>query len=73
MAGTKIGGIHAARTNKTKYGEDFYSVIGAKGGKRGKTGGFASTKVGRDGLTGRQRAELAGAIGGRKSRRTKVI
>ena len=72
MAGTKIGGIHAARTNKTKYGEDFYSVIGAKGGKRGKTGGFASERKGADGLTGRERARLAGFKGGKISRRTGI-
>lgn len=39
------------------------------GAVRGKTGGFASEKIGKDGLTGLQRAVLAGAIGGRKSRR----
>ena len=37
----------------------------------GRTGGFASEKVGKDGLTGKQRAEIAGAKGGRKSKRTK--
>lgn len=72
MAGTKIGGIKAATTNKTKYGLDFYAQIGAKGGRKGKTGGFASLKIGADGLTGRQRAELAGAKGGKKSRRRKA-
>ena len=35
-------------------------------------GGFASELVGKDGLTGRDRAKKCGAIGGRKSRRTKV-
>lgn len=34
-----------------------------------KAGGFASDKVGKDGLTGRQRASLVGAIGGFRSRR----
>ncbi len=71
MAGTKMGGAKAASTNKTKYGKDFYARIGAMGGKLGKTGGFASGVVGKDGLTGRQRAALAGANGGRISRRTK--
>lgn len=71
MAGTKKGGVKAATTNKTKYGADFYAMIGAKGGKRGKTGGFASNKKGEDGLTGRERARLAGSKGGRISRRTK--
>ena len=69
MAGTKVGGKKAATTNKNKYGEDFYAVIGKKGGSRGNTGGFASTTVGKDGLTGRERARLAGFKGGKISRR----
>ncbi len=63
MAGTKIGGIKAAQTNKAKYGSDFYGKIGAKGGKLGKTGGFAA------GERGRELARIAGAKGGLKSRR----
>ena len=43
-----------------------------KGGKKGKTGGFASDKKGADGLSGRERARLAGAKGGRISRRVKT-
>ncbi len=65
MAGTKAGGTKAAATNKQKYGSDFYAKIGAKGGKLGKTGGFAA------GEAGRERARVYGAIGGRISRRTK--
>lgn len=64
MAGTKDGGKAAAATNKSKYGADFYAKIGAKGGKRGKTGGFYAN---------RELARLAGAKGGRISRRTKKI
>ena len=63
MAGTVQGGKAAAATNKAKYGKDFYAKIGAKGGKLGKTGGFADN---------RELARLAGAKGGRVSRRTKV-
>lgn len=73
MAGTKDGGMAAASTNKTKYGADFYARIGAMGGKKGRTGGFASDKVGTDGKTGRERAAEAGARGGRISRRTKKV
>ena len=40
MAGTKIGGMKAAITNKEKQGKDFYKRIGAKGGRNGHTGGF---------------------------------
>lgn len=71
MAGTKSGGIKAAETNKKKYGKSFYADIGARGGKLGTTGGFASTMVGKDGMTGKERASAAGTIGGRKSRRYK--
>lgn len=42
MSGTKAGGLKAAATNKAKYGDGFYSNIGAKGGRNGHTGGFAS-------------------------------
>lgn len=56
-----------------KYGPDFYKRIGARGGSNGKgpgyKGGFASDEVGEDGLTGRERAKLAGAKGGAISRR----
>lgn len=72
MAGTKTGGLTAAKTNKIRYGKEFYARIGALGGKKGKTGGYASELVGADGLTGRERARVAGRIGGLKSRRTKV-
>ena len=72
MSGTKIGGLRAKQTNLERQGEDFYKRIGAKGGRNGTTGGFASNKVGEDGLTGRQRAALAGAIGGHISRRGPV-
>jgi hypothetical protein len=69
MAGTKIGGIKAAETNKKRYGEDFYRKIGAEGGKKSRGGGFASEKVGKDGLTGRERAKVAGAKGVEARRR----
>ena len=69
MAGTKAGGQKAAKTNKELHGEDFYRRIGQKGGHLSRTGGFASYVVGEDGLTGRERAVLAGAIGGHLSKR----
>ena len=62
MAGTKQGGKAAASTNKSKYGADFYAKIGAMGGKKGRTGGFYAN---------RELARIAGAKGGRISRRTK--
>ena len=63
MAGTKAGGQAAAATNKSKYGVDFYAKIGAQGGKKGRTGGF---------FANRELARIAGAKGGRISRRTKA-
>ena len=72
MAGTVGGGQKAAKTNKEKHGNDFYARIGARGGHNSKLGGFASTKVGKDGLTGAERARICGAKGGRKSTRSGV-
>lgn len=60
MAGTKIGGIKAATTNKQLYGKDFYKRIGKKGGQNGHTGGFAAN---------RELAKIAGRKGGLISRR----
>lgn len=71
IAGNKAGGLKTAAKNKERYGKDFYSRIGKKGGKAGNTGGFASDVVGKDGLTGRERASKAGRLGGLKSRRPK--
>ena len=63
MAGTKLGGVKAAQTNKNRHGADFYAKIGAKGGKKGTTGGFAAN---------RELARIAGRKGGQISRRRKV-
>lgn len=71
MAGNADGGKRAAKTNVLKHGKDFYARIGAMGGKKGRTGGFASQRVGSDGLTGRERAIKYGREGGRVSRRSK--
>lgn len=62
MAGTKIGGQRAAKTNKARHGEDFYQRAGAIGGKvHNPNKGFGSN---------RELARKAGALGGRKSKRT---
>lgn len=63
MAGTVQGGKSAAATNKKKYGKDFYARIGAKGGRLGRTGGFAAN---------RDLARKAGKLGGTVSRRGKA-
>lgn len=70
MAGNLTGGLKAKDKNLAKD-PDFYKKIGQMGGVKGKTGGFASLKVSDDGMTGPQRARLAGARGGAKSRRYK--
>ncbi len=64
MAGTVAGAKAAAATNKRKYGDDFYGKIGALGGKIGRTGGF---------FADRELARIAGAKGGRISKRTKKV
>jgi len=64
MSGTEKGGKQAADTNKARHGADFYARIGRVGGKNGTTGGFAAN---------RELARLAGAKGGKLSRRTKKI
>ncbi len=56
--------MKAAATNKQRYGLNFYRSIGRLGGKKQRGGGFASAKIGRDGLTGAERARVAGIKGG---------
>lgn len=63
MAGTKAGGLKAAAKNKAKD-PNFYAKIGKKGGERGHTGGFAANPA---------LARVAGAKGGRISRRRKTV
>lgn len=63
MAGTRAGGLKAAKTNREKNGEDFYARIGRIGGRNGHTGGFASNP---------ELARTAGAKGGRISKRGKA-
>jgi general stress protein YciG len=72
MAGNKAGGKKAAAKNIAKD-PNFYKNIGRVGGQRGTSGGFASQVTGDDGLTGAERARIAGAKGGRISRRSKKI
>jgi hypothetical protein len=61
MAGTKSGGIKARDSNKKRWGEDYYKRIGKSGGAvKGVKKGFALDPG---------KAVLAGAVGGRISRR----
>ena len=83
MSGSKIGGKKVVETRVQKYmGQgyteiearkmvsDDYRRIGKIGGSvKGTKGGFASEVIGDDGLTGYERARVAGAIGGARSKR----
>lgn len=60
MSGTYEGGRTAADTNRTRYGQDFYRVIGAMGGRKSRGGGFAKYP---------ELARSAGRKGGMASRR----
>ena len=74
MACTVSGGKNAAKTNRDRYGEDFYKRIGKIGGsKMGTSGGFGCAEYDENGLNGRDRARIYGAKGGRKSRRRKAV
>lgn len=61
MAGTLLGGKKAAKKNLAKD-PLFYHKIGKRGGQNGNTGGFAANP---------ELARIAGAKGGRISRRRK--
>lgn len=78
MAGSKAGAAKARATMIKNLGgleayRDRMKNNGSKGGSLGTTGGFASDIVGDDGLTGPQRARIAGEVGGRTSRRGKPV
>lgn len=67
MSGTLDGGRAAAITNKVRHGDDFYKVIGQKGGKKGSKDGVIK---GFAAMSFEKRSE-AGRKGGTKSKRTK--
>lgn len=63
MAGTKEGSRKAAKTNKERYGDDFYSKIGTKSWKnpnRSRKTGFA--------LLSRETVAELGRKGGKKTK-----
>ena len=71
MSGTLAGGAQAAQTNKAKYGEDFYKkigVIGAANYRKRQAEGIAKP---RGFALDRDRARIAGALGGKLSKRGK--
>lgn len=71
---TKAGAKKLIATMTDKFGSydswaEWMRKNGAEGGRKGRTGGFASEKIGADGLTGKQRARIAGQRGGTISRK----
>ena len=64
MSGTPEGAAKTAKTIKAKYGEDYYEKIGRKGGEqnRPETRAFKRNP---------ELARIAGAKGGRVSKRGK--
>lgn len=62
------------KTMMLKYGNitERMAQVGSLGGRNGHTGGFGSSKVGADGLTGAERARVAGKKGGLNSNRAGV-
>lgn len=65
MAGTIEGARKASNKIKKTYGKDHYARIGRLGGQKSNNGGFASNTIGKDGLTGKERAIIAGRKGGK--------
>ena len=63
MVMTKKGGIKVRKTIEEKYGKDFWSKIGRKGGKAGGMKGFALNP---------ELAREAGRKGGKISKRGKA-
>lgn len=69
MSGTRAGGLKTKAKVIARFGKDYYRQMGHIGGRNGTTGGFACLDTGADGLTGPERARVAGAKGGKISRR----
>lgn len=63
MSGTRDGGLKAARANKQRYGDSFFSDIGRKGGKKSSGGPFMKDP---------EFAREAGKLGGKVSKRGKA-
>ena len=52
---------------------EYMRSLGSKGGRLQNGGGYACQRVGKDGLTGPERARISGAKGGAISRRKKNL
>lgn len=74
MSGTKSGGLKASATNKARHGETFYQRIGALGGYKGTTGGWAhKTPCDCKLIKGRHtKPQCRGKLGGMNGKRGKA-
>jgi general stress protein YciG len=63
VSGTAEGNRKRAETLRKKHGEDYLRESAINAAKH-SPGGFASNKIGKDGLTGKERAQKAGRKGG---------
>lgn len=70
---TVEGGKKTAKTNKEKYGDNFYSEIGRLGGIKSRNGGFAKRAYCDCSIIDEEhtKPQCAGVLGGRKSRKNK--
>lgn len=69
MAGTRRGGIKSAKKVKEYFGEDWYRVQGAKGGKAPTKNRTAQGKNLKGFALNPERARIAGQKGGRNGSR----
>lgn len=68
---TKINKLMATGLTEKQAIEKYNAhlrLMASKGGKKSNNGGFASEKVGFDGLTGRERASISGTLSGKSKR-----
>jgi len=61
----------AAQTAKARYGDDYFSRRVSDSFRQATGGGFGAKTIGKDGLTGRERAILQGELSRGKKRRHK--
>ena len=81
MSGTKLGAQKGLQTKLEKLGspealKQYFVEIGRKGGWTSSShaeSGFSCPIIGKDGLTGAERARVAGAKGGRVSKRRSMF
>lgn len=58
MAGNREGARKGNATKDKKYGVEWRTKLASTGGKMSTPGGFGTTKIGADGMTGQERAKF---------------